>query len=216
MPPRALAAVLASAGVLLLFGCGEETAATPTTARVTEPPAALPTEAQVRDALLTADDLGVGWVSRSVPRESPPLCGVAFTPSGAPVRGRAGFRKAAAGPFVTQRFVGFPPEGAAAMMSRLRAALADCAEGTVDAGGVSVKWTVTVIPSDTVGDESVAVRLQTGDTGQGLPARADEVIFRRGEFVGGVAVITLGDADPTLVKRAVQAADRKLFVLAGG
>lgn len=216
---RAAHAILAAAlavGALGVAGCDGSDDPTSSTPAETAP-RDLPTEVQVRDALLTPTDLGPGWTTQSVPRESAPLCGVETTAATAPVRGRAGFRKSPSGPFVVERFVGFPPGGAAAVMSALRTALDECDETVTERDGIRVVWSVQRVPGALdVGDESVSVRLATDDAGQGLPTFVEETIFRRGEFVGGVAHAAPGDLDSAITVRAVKAADRKLFILAGG
>lgn len=211
----AVPAAALAMGVLGVAGCdGDDTATTPTPSATA--PRELPTEAQVRDALLDAADLGPGWTTQSVPRESHPLCGVQTAAATAPVRGRTGFRKSPSGPFVVERFVGFPPGGAATVMSALRAALEDCDETVTERNGTRVVWRVLTMPPAITADEALSVRLTADDAGQGLPATAEETIFRRGEFVGGVAHISTEDVDSAVTLRAVKAADRKLFVLAGG
>jgi hypothetical protein len=210
MPAAALAL-----GVLGVAGC-DDGSDTPVATATATAPRALPTATQVRDALLTPADLGPGWTAQSVPRQGDPLCGVETTAATAPVRGRAGFRKSPSGPFVLERFVGFPEGGAGAVMSALRAALEDCDETVSESQGTRVVWRVQTVPEATAGDEVLSVRLTTRDAGQGLPAIADQHIFRRGDFVGGVAHISVGDLDPAITIRALEAADRKLFMLAGG
>jgi hypothetical protein len=206
---------VAVAIALFAGGCGADEnpeSSVPVTTTTPE----LPTEAQVRAALMTADDLGPGWTSQSIPQESTPLCGVVTTANSSPVRGRSGFRKSPTGPFVAQRFIGFPEGGAPAVIAELRAAIDSCDTTTTQSGTTQVTWRVTPLAAPFVGDDVVGVRLTTDDSGTGRPAVAEEVIFRRGEFVGGVAHVSLGELDPALTERAAKAADRKLFMLAGG
>lgn len=214
---RCAVAAPAVAVAIALFagGCGADEKPE-SSAPVSTPPPKLPTEAQVRAALLTADDLGPGWTSQSIPRESTPLCGVVTTANDSPVRGRSGFQRGPSGPFVAQRFVGFPEGGAPAVMAALRAAINSCDTTTTQSGTTSVTWRVTPLAAPPVGDDVLGVRLTSDDAGNGRPAVAEEVILRRGEFVGGVAHVSLGELDPALTERAVKATDRKLFMLAGG
>jgi hypothetical protein len=210
--------VFAALAAVALGGvaCGDDDSAADTTSTV-DPPVALPTAAQVRGALLTAADLGTGWTLRRVPAESDTLCGVAAVTPTSPVRGRTGFQRGGTGPSIVHRFVGFPPGGAVALMSAVRDAVATCTETTAEASGRRVTWVVRVVEAPPVGDEAaIAVRLTTGDAGGGLPAEVEEVIFRRGEFVGAIAHAATGSADHAITLRAARAADRRLLVLAGG
>lgn len=210
--------VFAALAAVALFGaaCGDGDSAAGTTPTV-EPPLALPTAAQVRGALLTAADLGTGWTLRRVPAESDTLCGVAAVTPTSPVRGRAGFQRGGTGPSIVHRFVGFPPGGAVPLMSAVRGAVAACTETTAEVGGRRVTWAVRVVEAPPVGDEAaIAVRLTTGDAGGGLPAEVEEVIFRRGDFVGAVAHAATASVDHAITLRAVRAADRRLVILAGG
>jgi hypothetical protein len=211
----ALAAAVLATGLVGLVACGDD--GSTVSARSTDTaPAQLPTAAQARAALLTADDLGPGWTPRSVPAQGDTLCGVTPVTPGSPVRGRSGFQRSPAGPFVVHRFVGFPPGGAVAAMAALRDAIADCDETEAGPPSQRVTWSVRSIEPPPAGDDSIGVRLTTGDAGNGLPTQLDEVVFRRGEFVGLVAHAAVGDLDPALSDRAVRAADRRLLVLAGG
>lgn len=118
--------------------------------------------------------------------------------------------------FIAERFVGFPPDGAAAVMSALRTALENCDETAAERNGTRVTWRVMVVPSSVSADEAVPVRLTTDDAGQGRPVTTEQTIFRRGEFVLGMAQASEGDVDSVITVRPVEAADRKLFMLDGG
>lgn len=220
----------AAAAALLLVSCssgseGDEKAETirPTTTR---PPSSTTTvtvagrviekitQERLREALLTVEDLPVGysvWTDEDDDQNDDEPCEGRFeNVSEATVEAEASFSKGSFGPFLAHALGAFDQEATAKKaMAVVRAGLNDCQTyETTDEDGTVTTVRLTPLSFPKFGDETFALRL----TAEGPFSASGDIIFmRRGPAVALVLHIALlagADTDETV--RIVENADRKL------
>lgn len=183
----------------------------------TSDPSLAPTETLLSEALLTLEDMPVGWTTG--PRVDTngagelSLCGVPaqYSPS---AQVDAAFQQSDIGPFVGQIVQAFAPGEAEGAVADGRAAAGSCT-GWVETNedGTQTQWRVSLLAFPQVGDETLALRLSAEGSSFGV-VTMDLVYVRRGDYLTGVAHSVWGyvvdsDRTATLVSRA----DEKLAAL---
>ncbi|KQX66010.1 hypothetical protein [Angustibacter sp. Root456] len=176
-------------------------------------PAAGVTGSRPAQALLVAaSDLPEGF--RDSGGQSPgyaqQVCGVDLEPSPPVQTADARFSQGPLGPFVEQRVRVYDDDSAAAMMARLRRALAACDHYDLTASATAPAASIDVEPLrlPALGEESLAWR-QTPRTS--LPVTTDVVLIRTGRTVVLVTSYALKQApDGDTARVAAQAAAKRL------
>jgi hypothetical protein len=180
-------------------------------------PSVAPAEALLSQALLTLEDMPVGWTAG--PRVDTngtgelSLCGVPaqYSPS---AQVDAGFQQSDIGPFVGQVVQAFAPGEAEGAIADGRAATQSCGAWTeTNEDGTQTQWQVSMLAFPQIGDETLALRLSAEGAPYGI-VTMDLVYVRRGDYLTGVAHSVWGyvvdsDRTATLVNRA----DEKLAAL---
>lgn len=203
LPTRA-ACLLVSA-ILGLTGCGVESQGDGVSAR---PSASGPS---ARALLVSAQDLPAGFADSGGQDENyrQSVCGVDLEPSKPVDTASARFSQGPVGPFVEQRVRIYADDSAAAVLKRLRTALASCSRYSLPASGTAPAVTFAVQPLalPRLGEDSVAWR-QVPQTD--LPITTDVVLIRTGRTVVLVTSYAIKEApSEQTVQQAAQAAAQK-------
>jgi hypothetical protein len=183
-----------------------------------EPGAApLPTEDELRLALLTAGDLPTGWAEVAEDEgEDDPLCGIRLTgllgldEDALPNAETTLAKDPDTGPLLFEA-VGFMPEGRGEEALRLyREAIANC-EGDEIAGRPA---SIGELSFPSLGNESAAYRITVRDPDSDLNALIDIVAIREDDLLVLVAAFDFfGDATDLLQTWAPRAYDKAIGVL---
>ncbi len=180
-------------------------------------PSLAPTDTLLSEALLTLEDMPVGWTAG--PRVDIngagelSLCGVParYSPN---AQVDVGFQQSDIGPFVGQVVQAYEPGQAEGAVADGRAAAGSCSGWTeTNEDGTQTQWRISRLAFPQVGDETLALRLSAEGTPFGV-VTMDLVYVRRGDYLTGVAHSVWGyvvdsERTATLVGRA----DEKLAAL---
>lgn len=234
-PVRRLAALAAAVMLLAPAGCARVGADQPKVEWAAAPPAPrVLTEAELTSVLLAPPDLPVGYAARpadddpgpqSSTRASDAECAKLYDEfeNGSGAKGNtaakadAEFAKGRAGPFLNQSLESHRDQAVLVeAMHRMRDVVAKCGEFTTNAGDGDLNIRMTPAPFSSLGDETVAIKMDATGTTRGIKITIAGylVLTRVANTLSVITHIGLRRIDAAVTEGIVRKAVEKITPLA--
>ncbi|MGD9890125.1 MAG: hypothetical protein AB7R89_28220 [Dehalococcoidia bacterium] len=175
-------------------------ATTAPTATATPPPRGTPSEADVRAALITLQDLPTGWTIDPDPDTDEDdgegtICDIPSARQSRLVSVEANFQKGTIGPFISHAISVYQDGAAKQLMDDAVKILETCREWeTTNDDGSPLVMKLTPLSFAKVGEQTFAFRATM--TSGGFPFQADIVYLRDGDVMHVVTYMTVGVTAP--------------------
>lgn len=217
-PPKG-AAMLVAVGLAMAGAACGSSPAPPRPTQSEQPPASVPTASEssaldLSSALLTTDDLpGFSVADDPAAGEAPEGCaGLQFDPeSGASAHAQVLFKQSDLGPFIRERLLRFPSDGAEGLVAKVRSAADTCRSFTTrDQMVGTLEFKVSTLDIGSLADATAAIRLTGRPKDFNITLFQDLVAVRLGNVVILVSNVSPGAIDTSLTRAATRKALARL------